>query len=214
MPGTFGWKSRSMLVPIFICAASGMNAWAGPANGVAPPPPAAAVNPAAPAYPAYPYPVVNPVVPPPGSYPAIPMALPQPPGEAVAPPVLTPYVPSVEPSPIGRITSPPNTRSPGGPRAAKVTAIDPRWNGALQNHAKGVRECQRELDKILARHGYDWVSLSNDPKDRLRCEEILQRWTRSENQLSEAYQSGRPPVASLSTPSDTREELNAADIGR
>jgi len=179
------------------------------------PPPVKLPGPAAPLQ--YPYPV-NPSGPTaPGMFPAIPIN-PVEPKEVLAAPDLKPYVPVDEPSPVDSNRSTKPTKPDTGVKVNKglpATSADPRWKSSLESHSKNVRSCQKELDRILARHGYNWVELSKDPKDRLKCEEILQRWSKYESNLQEAYRTGKPPVpVTLPTPDINLEELNAADIGR
>jgi hypothetical protein len=202
-----------------MCAVAS-TAVAGPAQGGPPPPPPGVHSGPLPAAPPlqYPYPVypVEPTAP--GVYPAVPCSLPPGPAGKLAEPELTPYAPKLEPSPVNSNTSTKPTKPNVGakaPRALSASSADPQWRAALADHSKKVRSCQKELDKILSRHGFNWVELSKDPNDRQKCEEILKLWSQSESTLQEAYRVGKPPVpVTLPKTPLSREELNAADIGR
>ncbi len=126
-------------------------------------------------------------------------AAPFPPGanpDSLCPPSGPPPVeapPSLQPSPSSYATSWPKTGKTGQTdNQAKLTASsklnhDPKWMAAVKKYEEKSRLYQAKIDQLLEKHGQNWESLSKDPADRKKCDEITRQWKDDEARLEALY---------------------------
>jgi hypothetical protein len=150
------------------------------------------------------------------------------------PPVLL-ATPGIQPSPSHFTSTGKDGVSKGVPTRVVIQTStsfsniqsDPKLAAEVKKYEQKSKLYQEQIDRILWKHKQDWESLSKNPADRKKCEEIMNQWRLDEKRLealltpkSRLNPSGTPLTQdksrSLRTEGKTRpvknEELNADDI--
>jgi hypothetical protein len=150
------------------------------------------------------------------------------------PPVIL-VTPSMQPSPSHFTSTGKDGLSKGIPASGGRgtspspfnTKSNPKLAAEVKKYEQKSKKYQEQIDRILLKHGQNWESLSKNPADRKKCEEIMNQWRLDELQLESLFtmkappktvgtpasrNTSRPVQTGAKTRPEKNEELDADDI--